>query len=124
MKTQTKSKSPLVVKNGIQGRGVFTTRKINKNTIIFKMHGDFIDKPTQTSVQIGEALHIEDDLAGLVNHSCSPTAKVDRQLHAFISLRDIEEGEEITFDYTVNESNLAVPFVCRCCKKMIRGKIC
>lgn len=121
-KTKTKSKGLLVVKNGIQGRGVFTTRKINKNTIIFKMHGDFIDKPTQTSVQIGDNLHIEDELAGKLNHSCNPTAKVDRSLHALISLRDIEENEEITFDYRVNEDKLAVPFMCQCCGKLIRGK--
>lgn len=122
MKTQTKSSNPLVIRKGIEGRGVFATKKISKNTIIFKMHGDFVKAPTQTSVQIAEKLHIEDALAGLLNHSCNPTAKVDRQLQALISLRDIEEGEEITFDYRMNEEHLAVPFICRCCGKMINGK--
>ena len=122
MKTEIASKPSLVVKNGIHGRGVFATRKINKNTIIFKMHGEFINKPTQTSVQIGEGMHIEDALAGLVNHSCEPTAKVDRQLHAFMSLRDIEPNEEITFNYNSNEDNIAAPFKCECCGKKICGK--
>ncbi|HTM63781.1 MAG TPA: SET domain-containing protein [Gammaproteobacteria bacterium] len=122
MKTQSKTSNPLVIRKGIEGRGVFATKRISKNTIIFKMHGDFVNSPTQTSVQIGEKLHIEDALAGLLNHSCNPTAKVDRQLQALISLRDIEEGEEITFDYRMNEEHLAAPFICRCCGKMINGK--
>lgn|SRR3990167_3346869 len=122
MSTQARNRNPLVVKNGIQGKGVFATRKINKNTIIFKMHGEVIANPTQTSVQIGEQLHIEDALAGLVNHSCTPTAYVDRQMHALVSLRDIEENEEITFNYSVNEDHLAIPFTCSCCGNDICGK--
>lgn len=122
MTTQTKSNEPLVIKKGIQGRGVFATKKISKNTIIFKMHGEFVKSPTQTSVQIDEDLHIEDALAGMLNHSCNPTARVDRQLQALISLRDINVNEEITFDYSANEEHLAVPFICRCCGKTITGK--
>ena len=122
MATQTKSNESLIIKKGIQGRGVFATKNISKNTIIFKMHGDFVKAPTQTSVQIDTDLHIEDTLAGMLNHSCTPTARVDRQLQALISLRDIAMNEEITFDYSVNEENLAVPFICRCCGKTISGK--
>lgn|SRR3990167_5055286 len=124
MATQLKSRNPLVIKNGIEGQGVFAAQRINRNTIIFKMHGDFLTSPTQTSVQIGDQMHIEDNIAGLVNHSCHPTAKVDRQLHAFVSLRDIEKNEEITFDYTLNEDKLAAPFICQCCGQMINGKNC
>lgn len=122
MKSQASNKPSLVIKNGIQGRGVFATRKIHKNTVIFKMHGEFVQTPTQTSVQIGDSLHIEDALAGLVNHSCEPTAKVDRQLHAFLSVRDIEPNEEITFNYNINEEKMASPFTCECCGKEICGK--
>lgn len=122
MTTKTKTKSPLIIKKGIEGRGVFAGQAVNKNTIIFKMHGDFLVSPTQTSVQIGENMHIEDEIAGLVNHSCNPTARVDRQHHAFVSLRDIKENEEITFDYTMNEDKLAAPFICKCCGQVINGK--
>lgn len=122
MKSQASNKPSLVVKNGIHGRGVFATRKIHKNTIIFKMHGEFVQQPTQTSVQIGDNMHIEDALAGLVNHSCKPTAKVDRQMYAFLSVRDIEPNEEITFNYNINEEEMAAPFTCECCGKKICGK--
>lgn len=122
MTTKTKTKNPLIIKNGIEGRGVFAIEPINNNTIIFKMQGDFIDHPTQTSVQVGDEIHIEDSLAGLLNHSCNPSAKIDRQRHAVVSVRDIKKNEEITFNYTINEDKLAVPFICRCCGKMISGK--
>lgn len=121
MKTQTRTPT-LIVKEGIHGRGVFATRHINKNTVIFKMHGKLIVDPTQTSVQVGSDQHIEDAIAGLVNHSCHPTARVDRQTQSFISVRDIEPGDEITFDYTKNEDNMAVPFICECCGREICGK--
>jgi len=118
----TKTKNPLVIKNGIEGHGVFAIEPINNNTIIFKMHGDFIDHPTQTSVQVGAKIHIEDSLAGLLNHSCTPSAKIDRQRHAVVSVHEIKKNEEITFNYSTNEDKLAVPFICRCCGKMISGK--
>ena len=121
MKKPTTIRSYLI-KDGINGKGVFAARDINKNTILFKMHGEIISKPTRTSVQIGNDLHIEDELAGLLNHACQPSAKVDRQQQAIISLRDIKEGEEITFDYTQNEDHMAVPFTCECCGNKISGK--
>ncbi len=122
MKSQPVNQSALVVKQGIHGRGVFAARKIRKNTVIFQMQGEFVTKPTQTSVQIDQQMHIEDALAGLINHSCHPTARVDRQSQTFLSLRDIEPNEEITFDYTTNEEKLAAPFICECCGKEICGK--
>tara|TARA_R110000868_G_scaffold17438_6_gene76592 strand:+ start:2376 stop:2768 length:393 start_codon:yes stop_codon:yes gene_type:complete len=112
----------LVIKNGIQGNGVFASRKINKGTLVFIMHGKIINAPTQTSVQIGEHSHIEDPLAGLINHSCQPSVSVNRLEHAFMSLRDILPDEEITFDYTQNEDHMAVPFKCECCGQKIRGR--
>lgn len=115
--------NPFVIKKGSAGRGVFTNQKVNKGTILFKMHGLVVNKPTQTSVQIGEDMHIEDALAGYVNHNCKPSARVDRATQSFVSTRDIEKGEEITFDYTQNEDQMASPFKCACCGKLIKGKV-
>lgn len=122
MAAQTKSKQPLIIKKGIAGRGVFAAKSFPKNSVIFKLQGIIIDHPTQTSVQIGKDLHIEDEIAGFLNHACTPSAHIDRQMHAVVSLRDINENEEITFDYSSNEDKLAAPFMCRCCGKMISEK--
>lgn len=122
MKTLTRHPSNLVIKKGIQGQGVFASRRIPTNSIIFIMHGDIITSPTQTSVQVGTNSHIEDKTAGFINHSCKPSAIIHRDTRAFISTRDIEVGDEITFDYTKNEDKMAAPFVCNCCGKFVSGK--
>jgi SET domain-containing protein len=111
-----------VLKNGIHGQGVFTTVSFKKGDTLFKLTGESIESPTRTSVQITKTKHIEDPIASHVNHSCTPTAKVSRGTMSFVSLRDIEVGEEITFDYNKNEDSLANPFVCLCCHKEIRGR--
>ncbi|HLB42403.1 MAG TPA: SET domain-containing protein [Gammaproteobacteria bacterium] len=111
-----------VVKNGIHGIGIFTTKNIKKGSVLFEMQGDILNHPTRTSVQIGKMIHIEDDIARRINHNCKPTAKVDRKTRSFISLQDIKKGEEITFNYNDNEDVLACPFVCACCYKKIAGR--
>ena len=102
--------------------GVFTSKHIKKGTVIFTMKGDIINYPTRTSVQIGKTQHIENQLAGYINHACHPNAKVNKKNHTFVSLRDIPKDEEITFDYNKNEDILASPFRCFCCHKKILGK--
>lgn len=114
--------SNLIFKKGIQGSGVFCTEDIKKGKVIFKMKGEIIGHPTRTSVQVGKDEHIEDEIAGHVNHHCIPNAKVIRKTRSFVSLRNIRKGEEITFDYNANEDKLAAPFVCKCCNKLVSGK--
>ena len=112
----------LVVKCGIHGLGIFTLIDINPGEIIFEMHGKVLSYTTRTSVQIGKEMHIENIVAGHVNHSCEPSAKVCRRERVFRSLRKIAQGEEITFDYNENEDALAEPFVCECCGRKVIGK--
>lgn len=111
-----------VVKKGIHGIGVFAKKGFKKGTILFKLKGDVLDHPTRTSVQIGKHDHIEDYTAGHMNHSCHPNAKVLKRLHAFVTLKNITKGEEITFNYNANEDNLANPFKCECCGRKICGR--
>lgn len=111
----------LIVKAGLAGSGVFTCKPIKAGEILFVMSGKLISSPTQTSVQIGDNQHIEDPLAKYLNHHCSPSAKVVREQRAVVALRDLQFGEEITFDYTQNEDKMAAPFVCRCCARKVEG---
>jgi hypothetical protein len=116
-------KPMFTLKEGIQGEGVFTTVTVPKGETLFEMSGEILDHPTRTSIQVGKNKHIEDDIGIHINHSCAPNAKINRRKRTFISLRTIEAGEEITFDYNQNEDLMASPFICRCCNKMIRGKL-
>ncbi|HEU5280641.1 MAG TPA: SET domain-containing protein-lysine N-methyltransferase [Gammaproteobacteria bacterium] len=112
----------LIVKSGLQGQGVFTLRPIKADDVIFEMKGKMVDAPTQTSVQVGDKQHIEDNLAKYLNHHCEASARVDREKKALVALRNLNPGDEITFDYRKNEDKMAVPFMCGCCGKRICGK--
>lgn len=112
----------LVIKAGIHGLGIFTTKDIKKGDVIFTMKGSVLYKPTQTSVQIGRMMHIENPISAHVNHHCEPNSTVDRKKRSFISTKDIKKDEEITFNYNQNEDTLASPFVCACCHISIKGK--
>jgi len=111
------------IKVGIHGVGAFVKKNFKAGEVLFIMKGEIIAKPTRTSVQVGDHEHIEDNLAGHINHSCTPNARVLRQAREFISLRDIQKGEEIMFNYNDNEDALASPFVCVCCGNTIKGKM-
>ena len=69
------------------------------------------NEPTRTSIQIEEGLHIEDEVGQYINHSFNPTCEIDG--FTVRALREGGLGEEITFDYTLNESLISSPFVCR-----------
>jgi len=111
-----------VVKMGIQGLGVFATKNFKRGKTLFKLNGEVINHPTRTSIQIVKNKHVENIIGGYVNHSCKPSAKVNRRKKTFVSLRNIDKGDEITFDYNKNEDVLACPFRCRCCGRKIVGR--
>jgi hypothetical protein len=119
-------------------KSVHALKNIKGGTRVLDLSGgDRVWKPTRTSVQLhsystwqgdqaiqlesvyGHDVHIEHEVGGCINHSCQPTCEIRSQF--LVALADIEEGDEITFDYNKNEKRLASPFECRCCGKMIRG---
>lgn len=121
---KNKKMSPtLEMREGIHGVGIFVTKDIKKGDILFMLTGRVVDHPTRTSVQIGKDKHIENSIAGCINHSCKPNAEVQKfEPYAFVSLREIAKGEEITFDYNANEDKMACPFICACCGRYVAGK--
>lgn len=110
--------------SGIHGSGVCATRFIPKETQIIEYVGEWIDKNESErrahaqhakSVKTGDAavyiftLSKKYDIDGkvpwntarLINHSCSPNCEawiIGRKIFIY-SLRDIQPGEELTFDY-------------------------
>lgn len=110
--------------SGIHGRGVYATSFIPKGTRIIEYVGERIDKREsarrgtsqhQKAIKSGDAavyiftLSKNYDLDGnvpwntarLINHSCDPNCEawiVGRRIYIH-ALRDIRNGEELTFDY-------------------------
>lgn len=108
----------------IHGRGVYATRDIPKETEVIEYVGEPVNKDISEDrawdqyakyEEHGDAavyiftLNDEWDIDGnvpwntarLINHSCDPNCEawiIGRRVYIY-SLRDIREGEELTFDY-------------------------
>ncbi|HVE48040.1 MAG TPA: SET domain-containing protein-lysine N-methyltransferase [Casimicrobiaceae bacterium] len=139
---------PYSVRNShIHGRGVFATRKIKKGAKIIEYRGQRItwkealkrpdtdpDNPFHTfffSLDDGRVIDagVRGNAARWLNHSCAPNCETeeddDARVHIF-ARRDIEVGEELTYDYKLsvdgrlNKKERAF-LECRCGKKRCRG---
>jgi len=118
-------------------KGLFAEQPIEKWKIILMLRGKELSKPTRTSIQIQDK-HIEDAKGGYINHHCQPSAYVEilpdfvgadpvsQCLTTLVAIvvanKDIEKGEEITFDYETTETKLREPFKCDCHGRLIVGK--
>ncbi len=114
-------------------RRLVAARPIAKGTHIFPVTGRETTVPTRYSVQVGKGLHIDQDDAQeefdlirryfwrYLDHSCEPSAMIrDRQV---IAIRDIAEGEGVTFDYNTTEYDMASPFQCYCGSSLCVGTV-
>jgi SET domain-containing protein len=111
-----------------KGKGLFAEKEFKKGEAIIKIKGKVIDHPTRTSIQIDTDKHLEWEeipQIGFLNHSCSPNCYIDTKTLKLVALRDIAQGEEITFNYNSTEWEMSFPFMCLCgsknCYKKIRG---
>lgn len=108
----------------IHGRGVYAKTFIPKETRIIEYIGELIDKDESEkraltqharSVESGDAAvyiftlsknydidgNVPWNTARLINHSCNPNCEawiIGRRIYIY-SLRDIQKGEELSFDY-------------------------
>lgn len=123
------------------GKGLFALEKTRKGELIIdfskgpgkflttKEADKFYEKDNDYMIQVDDDLffavtdqeELED--ADFLNHSCNPNCGIDGTLR-IIAMRDIEPGEEITFDYAMCESS-DYKMECNCgssdCRKVITG---
>jgi SET domain len=95
-------------------------RDVNPGEIVRTLSGPVLPQASQCSIQISESEHVEDDMGIYINHSCSPNACVRGA--TLQATAHIPKGAEVTFNYNESESQLAHPFVCNCCGRLILGK--
>lgn len=116
-------------------RRLIALRDIPNGTRLFRISGREHAAPTKYSVQVSATLHLDQDCARdeselvrryywrYLDHSCEPTTRI-RDLEV-IAVRDIAEGEGVTFHYCTTEYDMASPFECRCgsprCMGVVRG---
>jgi hypothetical protein len=113
----------------------------SKGDLILELSPHFKREADQHSARIDANLHqfspVEEAVENFINHSCDPSGRWDwsrlSSLHIpLIALRDIHEGDEITYNYLTTDEGRAPgedvgedDFVCacgaECCRKEIIG---
>lgn len=109
-------------------RSLHAAKAFKKEEVIVPFEAEEeLFSPTYLTLQKDDGLHITlwPSFLQYVNHSCSPNAFFDTTAMQFVALKDIEEGEELTFFYPSTEWEMAQAFLCHCqnsnCLHSIRG---
>jgi SET domain-containing protein len=146
-----KEAAPIITRRSkVQGRGVFTTRAIADGERIVEYTGERISSeeadancPDDEGVRrhhtflfaVDDHVVIDGSSGGndsrFINHSCDPNCEVVivRSRVYIHAIRDIEEGEELFYDYwyTTDESytldDLRRIYPCRCGAAKCRGTL-
>lgn len=111
-----------IKKDPIGEQGLFATKNIAKDEVVFLLEGEAVDTATRYTIQVGD-IHINDDIGRYLNHSCDPNTYIKVDDKSVRASRDIADGEEISFDYNENEFEMATPFHCKCGSGKCRGEI-
>ena len=129
-------KNIYVDKTKNNGFGIFAGRNIKKSEEIFIVRGKKISAYCipcmgwigRRWLGIGKNMWIKPEKNNLIfytNHSCNPNAEIKYRVK-LIATKNINMGEEITFDYAQTESDPYWRMKCRCrsknCKKIIMGE--
>ena len=132
--------------SSIEGKGVFAKRAIPRGTRIIEYTGarrtieslmtDVANgaEPSVYLIHLHEGMVIDGSIDGndarFINHGCDPNCEIylfgDR-LYVY-AMRDIDAGEELTFDYALNtppglavKKGRAKDYPCRCGSPNCRG---
>jgi hypothetical protein len=121
----------------IHGLGTFAKERIVKGEIVFIKGGHIVTKrelyfsekissyhPIADEFFIGAKSREEENRIKLfVNHSCDPNCGLRGDI-VFVALREIKEGEELSFDYAMldnEEYTLGCNCGSACCRKIVTG---
>ena len=99
----------------IDGRGIFATKPFKKGEAVCLMEGERISIPEldrrfkagqerlTDPLQINVTTYLDlDEPYVLINHSCEPNTAIRGENELF-AVKDINAGDEITFDYSLTE---------------------
>jgi uncharacterized protein len=119
------------IDEGRFGKKVCATVPLVRNTIILRFSGRIIDfdealrlgDRESYALQVGYNSYVYLDApACYFNHSCEPNCGIRPDLY-LVSLRDIKEGEELTYDYSTTMLERKWTMPCRCGKPACRSVV-
>jgi uncharacterized protein len=125
----------IVRSSSLHGAGVYTTTPLRKGTRVLEYTGPRLKKEETDGLYAENEvtyLFTMDDpnvvidgfgMAAFVNHSCDPNCESDqiRDRIWIVALRDIEAGEELTYDYCLWDGEPGDEAPCYCGAKNCRG---
>tara|TARA_B110000971_G_C19896530_1_gene447922 strand:+ start:87 stop:428 length:342 start_codon:yes stop_codon:yes gene_type:complete len=92
----------------VKGEALFVEKPYKKDDVIFVLDGDILVKPSKYSIEIAKDRHILDQWGVYMNHSFNPTTKICGE--KVVAIKDLEIGDELNFNYNLNETKMATPF--------------
>lgn len=117
------------------GCGIFALEEIAKSELITLWGGRIISESeldysmpnfTQRVLQVDEGLYLltPDPLepTDCFNHSCDPNLGFFGQI-GLVAMRDIQKGEELSFDYAMSDGGPYDEFDCHCGSVDCRGRV-
>lgn len=142
VKSQLTSKATIKVSK-TNGVGAFANDVIKKGEIVFIKGGYILNRDEMYSEKLGDhywplsdeyvlapkkdsSLEEIEAIKLYINHSCEPNCGIRGEITG-VALKDINIGEEITFDYAMldNEEDESYNFQCTCgspkCRHIITG---
>jgi len=117
------------------GKAVIARAMIHKNELVALWGGIIVDRvgleklsddEKGHTIQVHDGFYLApvtmDEPADFINHSCAPNCGISGQI-ALVAMREIQVGEEISFDYSMSDSSAFDEFECACgapnCRKWI-----
>lgn len=117
------------------GRAAFAERTLPRGTVVATFGGTTSDAAGLgrfDADRVSRSIQIDDDcfLVGpqlaepgdFLNHSCAPNCGM-RNATQVATMRDVEAGEELTFDYAMTDTAPYDEFECRCGAPQCRGVV-
>ncbi len=130
-----KSPKPFRVGRSRTGLGLFATAPIKKGTFIIEYTGKLLPNKIADELDNRYLFEINNrwtldgstrkNTARYINHSCRPNAESDVKKHKVIirAIKNIQEGDEITYDYGKDYfGTFLKPIGCRCAKCVEKRK--
>ena len=122
---------------GEKGWGSFVVEPISKGETVAAFGGWIVSRDllsTMSHDRQGRSIQVDDDLylvssdtpepGDMLNHSCEPNCGLSGS-SLLLAMRDIEPGEELTFDYAMCDASDYDEFKCLCaqsgCRELVTG---
>eukprot|EP01101_Sappina_pedata_P004985 TRINITY_DN2211_c0_g1_i1.p1 TRINITY_DN2211_c0_g1~~TRINITY_DN2211_c0_g1_i1.p1 ORF type:complete len:243 (-),score=77.24 TRINITY_DN2211_c0_g1_i1:25-753(-) len=122
------------------GIGMFSNSKLYKDEVLIGWAGRVVHISQVLKMKPEDrhyVLQIDDELfqapfwqgynepADFTNHSCNPNCGFGNSAVTLVAMRDIEVGEELTFDYSMADSveGIEADWICLCGSDLCRGNI-